>query len=959
MLNPDELGMCRSIGQRKITRTSIASIVSQQWAGYTIYHFLTISKALLRETDSKIMFMAAVSFSALNLHRGNLGQANSASFLSDLHLTTNGNYQQSPTFLKVSNESTIFLGSDFNTGNTIFRLAFLFAELPSQLISQRVCLWSVVSLGQFWLTGRASFLACRGLLGCDGFPFIFLQFPDIVHNRLLQGGYDIAIYFYTKTELPIRLAGFWMVLLEKLDGGKSFLCTMRMLLICDCSATVTLLKYTNRGLIMLAVGIASFFNMPPSPTQTRMWFRPKGWFTEREESIIVNKVLRDDPTKGDMHSRQELSPKRLWIAIRDYDLWPVYILGLAFGMPSSTPSTYLTLSLTATCRASVGHYIGVFREGSLLGELESHLSVIKAHAFKVFSLQPYQRDGGVFVRFTYSASDKESALKDIEDELREEADKHTMPSWAGLDRENVWLVKGQPWLEDMNRYPFPLVKVEFEGPDIQEETPPFSLVQQPYGRIRDLTPKPALTEALCSADVSFVHVRSAAIARNAIHGHQFPNGNQPTRLTRLTGHNTPPECTTMVSVHAESPEIARASLHVALTWYTHIYTFPFLSLYPLLAYAYYSEEWTFLACVSLGAGHALSFLVTRWSSGAKAWITTRTASSIEDADCIRLVPHQHHGQGEIVPLVKRIPSQPMSYTFSYQRDTYVVAKPSPVAFTRLPYPCTSRPPFSDFLAPPGLATKQIDPLKSLYGKNEFNILVPSFAELFGEHATTPFFVFQIFCVALWCLDEYWYYGIFTLLMLVMFECTVVWQRLKTLTEFWTMSVAPYPIQCPRDSKWTTVQTDELLPGDVPVTHLQSETVVPADILLAHGTCIVNEAMLSGESIPLLKESIQLLDASDKVDVDGAHKNEVLFSGTKVLQASPTSQRQTSAGTRDGGCLGIVLRTGFGTAQGQLVRKMIFSTERVSANNLESFLFIGFLLIFAMAASWYVWVKGAS
>lgn len=37
--------------------------------------------------------------------------------------------------------------------------------------------------------------------------------------------------------------------------------------------------------------------------------------------------------------------------------------------------------------------------------------------------------------------------------------------------------------------------------------------------------------------------------------------------------------------------------------------------------------------------------------------------------------------------------------------------------------------------------------------------------------------------------------------------------------------------------------------------------------------------------------------------------------------------------------------------------MIFSTERMSANNFESFLFIGFLLIFAIAASAYVWVKG--
>ena len=37
--------------------------------------------------------------------------------------------------------------------------------------------------------------------------------------------------------------------------------------------------------------------------------------------------------------------------------------------------------------------------------------------------------------------------------------------------------------------------------------------------------------------------------------------------------------------------------------------------------------------------------------------------------------------------------------------------------------------------------------------------------------------------------------------------------------------------------------------------------------------------------------------------------------------------------------------------------MIFSTERVSANTFEAFLFIGFLLVFAIAASAYVWIKG--
>lgn len=29
-----------------------------------------------------------------------------------------------------------------------------------------------------------------------------------------------------------------------------------------------------------------------------------------------------------------------------------------------------------------------------------------------------------------------------------------------------------------------------------------------------------------------------------------------------------------------------------------------------------------------------------------------------------------------------------------------------------------------------------------------------------------------------------------------------------------MSIAPYAIQCRRDGKWATVQSDELLPGDI-------------------------------------------------------------------------------------------------------------------------------------------------
>lgn len=52
----------------------------------------------------------------------------------------------------------------------------------------------------------------------------------------------------------------------------------------------------------------SWFLMPAGPTQTAGILRGKaGWFTEREELILVNRLLRDDPSKGDMNNRYSQS----------------------------------------------------------------------------------------------------------------------------------------------------------------------------------------------------------------------------------------------------------------------------------------------------------------------------------------------------------------------------------------------------------------------------------------------------------------------------------------------------------------------------------------------------------------------------------------------------------------------------------------------------------------------------
>lgn len=72
----------------------------------------------------------------------------------------------------------------------------------------------------------------------------------------------------------------------------------------------------------MLIGFLAAFLMPPGPCHTASRFRgKKGWFSKREQEIIVNRVIRDDPSKGGMHNRQPITPRLLWKSLKDYDLW--------------------------------------------------------------------------------------------------------------------------------------------------------------------------------------------------------------------------------------------------------------------------------------------------------------------------------------------------------------------------------------------------------------------------------------------------------------------------------------------------------------------------------------------------------------------------------------------------------------------------------------------------------------
>jgi sugar phosphate permease len=219
--------------------------------------------------------------------------------------------------------------NDFNTGQTIFLVSFLSAELPSGLISKKlgpdiwipfiICSWSIISAAQAGLKNRAGYFAVRCLLG------------------LLMGGFipDTVLYityYYKARELPIRLSWFWTVLSTcNVAGSLIAAGILQMRGIAGWSGWQWL--FLLEGLFTLLIGVASWFMLPASITQTRGLIRKNGWFTEREEGILVNRLLRDDPSKGDMHNRQAVGPQRLWKCLKDFDLWPLYLIGLTTYVP--------------------------------------------------------------------------------------------------------------------------------------------------------------------------------------------------------------------------------------------------------------------------------------------------------------------------------------------------------------------------------------------------------------------------------------------------------------------------------------------------------------------------------------------------------------------------------------------------------------------------------------------------
>ncbi|GAA5890442.1 hypothetical protein JCM6882_002922 [Rhodosporidiobolus microsporus] len=228
--------------------------------------------------------------------------------------------------------------------------------------------------------------------------------------------------------------------------------------------------------------------------------------------------------------------------------------------PDDRKVAYLWYNLIFPIRVGiwdVRYLLSRLQQQDLLARIRDLVPKDAEYDVRVECVEPRAKDGGAFVQVSFNVPEKvkqalenaaeegeldeagqQKKAKEIEAKIAKIIEKEAIDAlfrsgfrpWFALHRPSkTFLVKGRPWMEDMNRFPSREIQVQFEGPDLPQEE--LYEVFRPYGKIHDIVPGSK------SARIIFSSTRSATSARNCLHAAKVsPSSageNGPTTILRI------------------------------------------------------------------------------------------------------------------------------------------------------------------------------------------------------------------------------------------------------------------------------------------------------------------------------------------------------------------------------------------------------------------------------------------
>ncbi|XP_038301816.1 probable cation-transporting ATPase 13A5 isoform X2 [Canis lupus familiaris] len=236
----------------------------------------------------------------------------------------------------------------------------------------------------------------------------------------------------------------------------------------------------------------------------------------------------------------------------------------------------------------------------------------------------------------------------------------------------------------------------------------------------------------------------------------------------------------------------------------------------------------------------------------------------------------------------------------------------------------------------GLTSEEQEVRRLVCGPNAIEVGIQPIWKLLVKQVLNPFYVFQAFTLTLWLSQGYIEYSVAIIILSVISIVLSVYDLRQQSVKLHNLVEDHNKVQVTVMVKGKGLQELEsrlLVPGDTII--LPGKFSLPCDAILIDGSCVVNEGMLTGESIPVTKTP---LTHSENTMAWKSHSSEdyrkhVLFCGTEVIQVKPSGQGPVRA---------VVLQTGYNTAKGDLVRSILYPRPLNFKLYNDAFKFIVFL-----------------
>ncbi|XP_069473526.1 probable cation-transporting ATPase 13A4 isoform X2 [Ambystoma mexicanum] len=219
----------------------------------------------------------------------------------------------------------------------------------------------------------------------------------------------------------------------------------------------------------------------------------------------------------------------------------------------------------------------------------------------------------------------------------------------------------------------------------------------------------------------------------------------------------------------------------------------------------------------------------------------------------------------------------------------------------------------------GFTSKEQMIRKQICGPNTIEVDITPIWKLLFKEVLNPFYVFQAATISLWMSHGYYEFSLAISIITLISICVTTYDlrqqsiNLHDLVETYNNILVTV---CQKDGGCKEIESRHLVPGDVFILP-EKKLHLPCDAILLNGSCIVDEGMLTGESLPVTKVPLPNIDNSVpwRIQSEEDYKKHVLFCGTELIQIKASSLGPAKA---------AVLQTGFNTAKGDLVRSILYS-----------------------------------